>query len=66
MSFASLPVRIDLECGGTSQTAYETTREGLLTWTVPFLKEFPRGTITVTVTDLASGKTDRAEMQRSN
>jgi len=61
---ASLPVRIDMECHGTSQTAYETTREGVLTWTVPFLKEFPEGTITVIVTDLASGKTDRAQTRR--
>jgi hypothetical protein len=53
---ASLPLQIDLSAGPVRQTIYSTTRDGVLSWTVPFLKEFPAGPITVTVTDLASGK----------
>ncbi len=54
---AALPVKIDFHAAGTSQTAYAATRAGLLTWTAPYLKTFPAGKITVTITDLASGKT---------
>jgi hypothetical protein len=53
---ASLPLRIDLNGQGVRQTVYATTKNGVLSWTAPFLKEFPAGPITVTVTDLASGK----------
>jgi hypothetical protein len=53
---ASLPLQIDMDCQGVRQTVYATTKNGVLSWTAPFLKEFPAGPITVTVTDLASGK----------
>jgi hypothetical protein len=55
----SLPLRIDMTREETTQTAYATTENGELSWTVPFLREFAGGPISVTVTDLASGKTDR-------
>ena len=57
----SLPVRIDLTQKGTTQTAYGTTENGEMSWTMPFLREFTDGPITVTVTDLASGKSDQKQ-----
>ena len=56
---AALPLRVELRRGTVRQTAYAATRDGALRWTVPFLKAFPAGPVTVVVTDLASGK--RAE-----
>ena len=53
---ASLPVRIDLKCGDIQQSVYSTTRNGVLDWTVPYLRDFPAKAIDVTVTDMASGK----------
>jgi len=52
---ASLPVRIDFECGPVRQTVFATTQHGVLSWNVPFLKTFPEEPITVVITDLASG-----------
>ena len=51
----AVPLRIELEAGGVRQTVYATTRDGVLDWEAPFLKQFPEGEVTVTVTDLASG-----------
>lgn len=51
---AALPLQIDLQAGPVRQTVYVTTEDGILAWTVPFLKEFPAGPLQVTVTDLAS------------
>lgn len=53
----SVPLRVDLRGGGVEQTVYATTADGVLSWTIPFLREFPEGKITVTITDLASGLT---------
>ena len=53
---ASLPLRIDLECGDATQTVYATTKNGALDWAVPFLKAFPNKAMTITVTDVASGQ----------
>lgn len=60
---ASLPIRVDLQSGGISQIAYTTTREGLVEWTVPFLKDMPAGPMKVTVTELASGKSANQEIR---
>ena len=56
---ASLPLQIDISCEAAQQTVYATTKNGILSWTAPFLKEFPETPLTVTVTDLASGKSVR-------
>lgn len=53
---ASLPVRVEIEAGEIKQTAYGTTVDGVLTWTVPYLRTFPAGPLRVTVRDLASGE----------
>ena len=53
---ASVPVRIEMSCGEARQTVYAATENGVVSWTAPFLKTFPSGSVTVTVTDLASGK----------
>ena len=58
---ASLPLRIDMICGRVNQTVYNTTKDGLMNWEIPFLKKFPEGTISVTVTELASGKSCQRE-----
>ena len=52
---ASVPLKIDLACGKAKQTVYATTKNGVLTWTVPYLTEFPKGAVSITITDLASG-----------
>jgi len=56
---ASLPLQIDISCEAAEQTVYATTKNGILSWTAPFLKEFPETPLAVTVTDLASGKSAR-------
>ena len=53
---AALPLRIDISCDTAGQTVYTATRDGVASWTAPFLKTFPDLPLTVTVTDLASGK----------
>jgi hypothetical protein len=53
---AALPVRIELAAGDIRQTVFGTTRDGVLSWTAPFLKDFPPGAIEVTLIDLAAGK----------
>jgi len=53
---ASVPVRIDLRCGDVQQTVYSTTRDGIVDWTVPYIRDFPGKPMSVTVTDMASGK----------
>ena len=58
---ASVPLRVDLVAGDVKQTVYATTRDGLLSWEAPFLKQFPEGPVGLTVTDLASGKSATAE-----
>jgi hypothetical protein len=57
---AALPLRLELVSGAVQQTVFATTKQGLLSWTVPFLRDFPAGPIQVTLTDLAAGKQDRA------
>jgi len=58
---ASVPLRVELAAADVKQTVYATTRDGLLSWEAPFLKQFPEGPVSVTVTDLASGKSATAE-----
>ena len=60
----SLPLKVDLTSGSVQQTAYATTKNGMLSWTVPYLKAFPNTPITVTITDLASGKSAHREVIR--
>jgi hypothetical protein len=57
---AALPLRLELACGGVRQTVFATTKEGVLSWTVPFLRDFPAGPMQVTLTDLAAGRQDEA------
>ncbi len=52
---AALPLRIELRCGVVTQTVYATTKDGVLSWTAPFLQAFPAGPIEVTVTELVGG-----------
>ncbi|MCX5660320.1 MAG: hypothetical protein NTW19_11445 [Planctomycetota bacterium] len=54
---ASLPMRIDIEGPDGKQTAYGTSVDGVLTWTVPYLRAFAPGPLRVTVRELASGET---------
>ena len=58
---AALPLRLELSCGDVEQTVFATTKQGVLSWTVPFLRDFPAGPIQVTLTDLAAGEQDRAQ-----
>ena len=60
---ASLPLQIDISCEAAEQTVYATTKNGILSWTAPFLKEFPETPLAVTVTDLASGKSARSSIR---
>jgi len=60
---AALPLRVELRSGDVQQTVFATTRGGVLSWSVPFLKEFPAGSIEVSVTDLATGRQDRLGTQ---
>jgi hypothetical protein len=53
---AALPLRIEIGCVEVKQTVYAATKDGIVSWTAPFLKEFPKVPLIVTVTDLASGK----------
>jgi hypothetical protein len=57
---AALPLRVELQSGAVRQTVFTTTRDGLVAWKAPFLKDFPPGPIEVTLIDLASGEQDRA------
>jgi hypothetical protein len=38
VTWAALPLRIVLRCGGVTQTVHATTRDGDLSWVAPFLK----------------------------
>jgi hypothetical protein len=58
---AALPLRLELSCGAVQQTVFATTKQGVLSWTVPFLRDFPPGPIQVTLTDLAAGEQDEAQ-----
>lgn len=55
---ASVPLEITLWQGKTGpvQPTYATTQQGVLKWTVPFLREFGREPISVSVRDLLGGK----------
>ncbi|MFA6567637.1 MAG: glutamine amidotransferase [Victivallales bacterium] len=53
---AVLPLRIEIGCTEAKQTVYAATEDGAVSWTAPFLKEFPDAPLMVTITDLASGK----------
>jgi|GEM_PF-2398729 len=58
---ASIPLRIDMTSGKVKQTVYATTKMGTLSWTAPYLKDFPNAPVTVTITDMASGKIVRGK-----
>ena len=57
---AALPLRIEISCATVKQTVYAATKDGIVSWTAPFLKEFPDAPLRVTITDLASGKSVRS------
>lgn len=60
---ASLPLQVNIKCRKIQQIVYNTTKNGILEWEVPFLKDFPKGPLDITITDLASGEMVRTKLQ---